>query len=464
MPGFDILGLGLIAFIAYLYLPAAAFRFGAEHFIDMRPRTDSSEVAEFIAAAIPSFAFHFVTYAALRAVSLTLTWFISFTSWLHTYARWAPVIGRQPLMPVVDWTLISSLITGQHKDYVAQVLRSRTIASAVYFFAVVAVSLSIGLMFGSSHLDRLRKRTAWEASRLEALVEWLPGLEAIFTTYPDSFARFPNPSAARRVFSRRTRINRKRAGITAGPAALVLFIPKVVAWIAIELAYGVTFAIGTLLFQEGVEPWFHWSERKPSVFVRTKDQRLYFGQFRQYSKKRSGEMDTLTIDSPWRYCYDERLETIAEGRIPFSEFGGSLEIAREEVAEIHETTREHFARIYNRYVAIHILYLRQTLLETFAGERLTLDEMWIRQGGGDHFIKDDFYLALQELVGAEVIGEFEGTAGASVYTFPSRRGHGPQPSPSHSMPVEPQPSVIGVQEQPDSPTPPRKPPGSGAKT
>jgi hypothetical protein len=343
------------------------------------------------------------------------------------------------------------------------VIRSRTIASGVYFFAVVTVSLAIGLMFGASHLDRLRKRTAWEASRLDALVEWLPGLKKVFTRYPDSFARFPSPDAARGLFSRRSGIEGGSSAIAAA-ATVLFFIPNVIAWIVIELAYGITFAIGTLLFQEGVEPWFHWSERKPSVFVRTKDQRLYFGQFRQYSKKRSGEMDTLTIDSPWRYCYEDRLETIAEGRMPFAEFGGSLEIAREEVAEIHETTKEHFAlHVYNRYVAIRILFLRQSLLDTFAGERLTLDEMWIRRGGGDHFIKDDFYLALQELVGADVIGEFDGTAGASVYAFPSRRDRGPQPASSHSMPVDPQPSMIALQPPTNPLGTPREPPPGGDK-
>jgi hypothetical protein len=245
----------------------------------------------------------------------------------------------------------------------------------------------------------------------------------VFKRYPpltDAFARLPIRNGVQSPLLGQSRIKRVLSAIAAS-VSFVFFVFRIAAWITIELAYGVTFAIGTLLFQEGVEPWFQWSERKPSVFVRTKDQRLYFGRFRQYSKKRSGEMDTLTIDSPWRYCYEERLETIRDGRVPFSEFYGSLEIAREEVAEIHETTMAHFADLYNQYAGFRILFLRQTLLDTFAGERLTLDDIWIRRGGGDHFGKEDFLIALTELRNVAVIERIDDLAGgAHVYEFPSR--------------------------------------------
>lgn len=371
MVGLEILGVSLVAFITYLYLPTAVFRFGAERFVDMRPRPDSSELAEFIDSTLPSLLFHGITWLVLRLVVRLLALLALAVSWVHNTNGVAVVMRRRPLVPVVDWRLLGNLLGGGENDYLRLVLRDRAIASLVYIAAVIAVSLCMGLMFGISYVEAKRQRSARDRFP-PAPVDWV---------------------------------------------GIPLFIIRIFIWPFTELAYAVNYWVTTFLFLENVEPWMQWRIRQPHVFVRTKNDRLYFGQFADYAKNRSGQVDSMTIKLPWRYCYDEREKTIQEGRVPLSDFGGRLEITREEVAEIHETTPDHLDDLRDRYERARLLHLASTLLERFAGETLTLDDVWKRRGGGDHFTPGDVAMAVTRLVEERVVNG----SGPDSYTFPRAR-------------------------------------------
>lgn len=365
MHGLELLGVSIVVFVAYLYLPAAMFRFGAEHSIDLQRRPDGNDIEDFITASIPSTAMHAATWFLLRGLALCR-------------------LLSPGKLPVVDWPLIASMISGEEKWHAFRTISRNPYPTIGYLGALLAVSAALGLMYGRSVLNHLTGSQA--AARLPAPPEeWWPRCGGWLLTIPHRMAFV----------------------LGFGLAAFR------------ELLFALNYAAMNLVLHESAVWMFRWSVHRPTVFVRTKSNRLYFGTFDRYEKRRNGDIDSIVITHVRRYCYDEVDKTIAEGRLPFAWFGGSLRLMWDEVADIHDADLAHYLRIEERYTKQRLIYLAATLLEQFEGETVSFDDICRRRLGGDRFDINDVTAALRSLVRQGVVSVATGDV-HEAYGFPIR--------------------------------------------
>jgi hypothetical protein len=380
MQGLELFSVSAIFFVAYLYLPLALFRFGAEQRVDIRRNPDSSPLADFIDAAIPSAALHVATWSVL--------WF----------AARMPLLRRLIASPAVDWRLVAAFIAGDDKPYLRTTVITNHVATVVYFVTLIVVSGVFGLIFGGTVIRRLSAPEMQLRDRAPSRppVEW---------------------------WGRGTRW--RVVTVTAWAA-----LPVRLAWFAIvEIVCAAVWKTSNCLVPEQTVWLFRWSVRQPTVFVRTRGNRLYFGKFKSYEKLRDGKIDTVTITNVWRYCYDDVSATLNEGRLPLSFFGGPLTILWHEVADIHEADETHFGGLYGRYLAARETHLDRTLLDGFAGQTISADDVYRRRAGGDLFTRTDITDALDRLTEKGVIDISAGAGGTSIeYRFPLRVGVPEKPS------------------------------------
>lgn len=377
MQGFELLGVSIIFFVAYLFLPAWLYRFGAETHIDLRRPTDVNELEGFLVAAVPSAAMHLATFGLMKFVAI------------------CPILKHYSLPVAVDWNLVASFITAHERQAAYRTLAAGPTATLVYFFSVLVVSFFLGRMFGSHVLGRVKNRAVDEIPEPPFGLPAATPLQRVVKTWHWSW-----------------------------------WSGRVLWFLAFEALYAVNWKIGNAVLHENVDWTFRWSILKPTVFVRTKGSRLYFGQFERYSKDNNGETATITLTDVWRYCFDEVDRTIAAGRVPFADFKGTLTLTWGEVADIHEALPEHLAGLRNRYEGERIRFLAKTLLESFDGETLTVDQMCRRRLGGDEFTREDIRAAVSHLVDVGVLRDPLAEAAAVVdlakaYAFPKRS----QPAP-----------------------------------
>jgi hypothetical protein len=370
MQGLELLSVTTIFFVTYLYLPLALFRFGAEQHTDLRRSPDSTPVETFIDAAIPS--------AALHGATWLLMW----------------IVGRLPLLrstggpPSVDWRLIAAVVTGGDDAYLRAAITTVPVPTILYFVSLVAVSGILGIMFGVVVVERLSDTALASRAPKRPTSDWW------------------------------TRGGLWRA-LTIG--AYVWFAVRLLWFAIIEIIYAAVWRISNYLLPEQSVWLFRWSVRQPTVFVRTRGNRLYFGKFNSYEKTRGGKVESVLITNVWRYCYDNVEATIADGGMPLSHFGGSLTILWDEVADIHEADESHFGKLFSRLLTDREIYLDRTLLERFAGETITAVEVFRGRAGGDRYTRDDIDASLERLSSRGILLTPAVDDGGTQYAFPNRK-------------------------------------------
>lgn len=359
MEGFEVLGIAIIFFVAYLYIPTSLFRFGAEQLIDLGPRSDSTEVEAFITAAITSAPLHLVTFLIFKLLSVF------------------PGI----VVPAVDWHLVAAFLTSEDHAYVRDVLQDRVYLTSLYFFGVACVSILSGVMYATAFMDKLRGIT-WQNR--------IPPLPRI---------------SGHRWYA---------AGWNLARAT-----PSLLWFATIELMYASMFKVANFFFHETVVPLFPYAVLQPTVAIRTRSNRLYFGRFHRYEKA-GGKIDSITITDVVRYCYEEIDKAPSEGRLPMSEFVTPLTIQWEEVADIHEANPQHLQGLLSRYGKKKRLVLAETLLDQFDGRTMTFDHIRRSRRRNNSFSDDDVRSVLSDLL---LDGVVEKTVGApdAEFTFPARR-------------------------------------------
>jgi hypothetical protein len=370
--GLEILGISIIFFVAYLYLPAAVLRLAAERYVDLQPARDSREIEDFIANVIPSGAIHLVTVLAMFAIRHGI-----------------PGMPHHPLgTPEVDWHFVGAFITGEEKWYVIETLQDRIVPTAIYFFCAIGVSIVSGRMYGAT-----------------------------------AYAKFDGYDFKREILTRADHffeevVQARKLGSFLGLAKVVWLEVQLIAFLLVELAYGLNFRLFTWLLQQHVTPMFVWTVRHPTMFVRTRD-RLYFGRFFDYEKLGDGEIGSISIANAVRYCYDEIDQRIATGRLPIARMNGTLTIRWSEVIDIHEVGESHFETLVQRLTERRNRHVGSILMAHHAGKTVTLETLVTHYAAGV-LTEEAIFGALTHLVDFRAIDALVGIDPPVKYRFPRK--------------------------------------------
>lgn len=104
------------AFLVYLYLPHVFFKAGAEKWVDLGRKKDSTQIEEFLSAALPSAAINVlasvfigvprfaIRFLILAPWHLLVTSFpAGFRTWYAQYLYWRP--------GVIDWRVVAAVLS-----------------------------------------------------------------------------------------------------------------------------------------------------------------------------------------------------------------------------------------------------------------------------------------------------------------------------------------------------------------
>jgi hypothetical protein len=127
-------------------------------------------------------------------------------------------------------------------------------------------------------------------------------------------------------------------------------------------------------FAEVISQQWTWTTRETWMFVRTKDDRLFYGLFYEYTKSASGDIETIVLISAQRYSRTPVAAALAEGRSPLTKLHGSIVIAWSHVVDVNVVAPEMMLAIRRRY-AEELRSIREKRRQE-RGQRSILREAW----------------------------------------------------------------------------------------
>lgn len=337
----ELIGALLIFFVAYLYLPHIIFKWGAERFVELGRRRDTSELEEFVASALPSIIFVVLTHLANQAI-------VHIHSAFAPHAHWGFTIRIRP-----DWDAIAAFVSGNGAEIERYLTTPyRRGGESSFLLRLVVVSLLCGLLTGSAARRRLK--------------------------HPKFASRAPKLPAQPTVWNR----------IEYG-CFLTWFILTEIAALPI-------YTLFRRFIDESLNPLQVWQLQQPFVSVRTQPQsRLYFGQFVRYDKSATGEIDIIVLRDVQRYCYDEIDICMIEGRSPLRRLGGEVTVKWSVIGDIDTVPKSHVGDIKNQYERLRIERLAGQLRRAFAGwGLLTVPVVYRLHGGTTKFDVGDYRAAI----------------------------------------------------------------------
>jgi hypothetical protein len=134
-------------------------------------------------------------------------------------------------------------------------------------------------------------------------------------------------------------------GATAGFFRVPGSVQNTVRW-AFALAFR---RIWLPFFAESVHPLAPWMAKETWLFVRTKDDRLYYGRLLEYINNGAGDIDSITLTSVQRYARKTVAECLASGRCPLSRLSGSFVMKWSEVADVNVASPDVMVAIRRQY-------------------------------------------------------------------------------------------------------------------
>ena len=285
----------IAAFLIYLYLPHILFKQGSEKWIDLGRKKDSSQLEEFLSAAMPCLVLNFVAsiciiiprvvFEALRLVG-TSGVLRTVGDYLETFGTWPP--GH------VDWSVVAALVSPPAsapnvalRTYVSRGAWYGEISYAIWLYSLAAFN---GRMYGRICRARIERNVT----------------------------------------------NRHLGAITRGMSRWERF-----RW----YLGGVFFKLWNPFYHEFHVPFFRWVVHRNYVSVRTQDGRIFWGRVDRYDRTTDGTgIEGLTLRGVVRYVHDAKPPT-------FARFNGSFYIRWEHVVDINVTTmkalRRERARVLN---------------------------------------------------------------------------------------------------------------------
>lgn len=112
-------------------------------------------------------------------------------------------------------------------------------------------------------------------------------------------------------------------------------------------------------FAETIQPIIAWTTSETWLFIRTKDDRLYYGLMYEFTKAANGDVDTITIVHTQRYARKTVAECLASGRCPLTRLSGSFVMKWSEIADINIAAPTVMTAIRRQYAVKLRVYRAQ---------------------------------------------------------------------------------------------------------
>lgn len=283
----------LLGFLIFLYLPHIFFKLGAEKWLDLGRKKDSSQLEEFLSAALPSSAlnliaciFIFVPRLSLRLVTFLIDWVsrmfsAHFWSVYETYSSWTP--------GAVDWQIVSNLFGAGEgpSGLVSYVSRGNWWGEVAYLLWLYLVAVINGRAYGRIVNARVRRGATKEHLRKD-------------------------------IWAKMTLRQQSR-------------------W----LIGGIFWKLWDPFYHEFHVSMFAWMTRRSFMWLRTTDDRLFFGSFFRYEKTNIGDIAGIVLGDVHRYKHDAAVPEIAS-------FEGQLYVPASQIADMNLSTAESFKQLRAR--------------------------------------------------------------------------------------------------------------------
>jgi hypothetical protein len=85
------------------------------------------------------------------------------------------------------------------------------------------------------------------------------------------------------------------------------------------------------------------------LFIRTSDDRLYYGRFWEYTNNSAGDVDTITIVLTERYARVSVRECLALGRSPLTHLSGSFVMKWSQIVDVNVASPDLMRAIRRQY-------------------------------------------------------------------------------------------------------------------
>ncbi|MCU1348812.1 MAG: hypothetical protein JWO56_1842 [Acidobacteria bacterium] len=307
-----VLGYLIAGYVAYLYLPQAFFRFWLERYVTLGARDDETQLEAFVTSALPSVVLNLMTFGMISAF-----WFL-----LNLIS--GRLFHEAIAAPLPDISILTSFLTEEQQPLVQAMTTGGSLVIK-YLALVWLLAALMGIRFGELISEDYRTRPWYEIRQ----------------------RREPSPIPDRLrsgMYTWRPRPwwDRKQENI-------FRYVWRLIPYYVSELPNSFIHFFGILFFMDYIDSLNPYSFHKPHVCVRTKDRRLYFGQFWTYEKMKSGEVSSITLLNVQRYCSDEIDQCLRRGDLPIHDFGGPLLIQWDNVADMNRVPQTRIQHLKERY-------------------------------------------------------------------------------------------------------------------
>ncbi|MEA2338552.1 MAG: hypothetical protein QOE82_2559, partial [Thermoanaerobaculia bacterium] len=134
----ELIGALIVFFVTYLYLPHIIFKTGAEVYVDVGRRRDTSELEEFLGSALPSIGLVVLTHLLNQLI-------VHISGFASPEHPWSFAVRLRP-----DWEALAAFITGSGGEISRYLTtRVRRGGESAFLVRLVIVSLVAGLITGN---------------------------------------------------------------------------------------------------------------------------------------------------------------------------------------------------------------------------------------------------------------------------------------------------------------------------
>lgn len=102
-------------------------------------------------------------------------------------------------------------------------------------------------------------------------------------------------------------------------------------------------------FAESIHPLAPWMVHDTWLFVRTKDDRLYYGRLYEYTTNAAGDVESIVLTRTQRYARKTVAECLATGRCPLTRLSGSFVMKWSEIADINIASPSLMTAVRHQY-------------------------------------------------------------------------------------------------------------------